>query len=224
MPKPRLQPLMRHPVLLLATVATATLAPASDLFDGFTAGWRTHWREQNLFTRPTLYAAASDEGQTVLHARSDAANAGLVRELGLNAPTRARLGWRWKIKEPLTANRAERTRGGDDYAARVLVVFESSVLPFQTRAINYVWAAYEPAGTIFASPYSSNVAMLVLRSGDREAGRWLREERDVLADYRAFFGEPPRRISAVAVMVDTDNTGLAAEAWFDDLRLDTAHP
>ena len=211
-------------MILLPITTVALGAPPADLFDGFAPGWRAHWQEQRLFSRPTHYEPVRDGEQLVLHARSHAANAGLLRELGLNAPNRAKLGWRWKIKDPLTANRVERNRTGDDYAARVLVVFETSVLPLQTRAINYVWSAHEPAGTVFASPYSAKVAMVVLRSGDREAGRWVSEERDVLADYRAFFGELPREISAVAVMVDTDNTGLAAEAWFADLRLDTTKP
>ena len=215
---------MLHPALLLA-VATATATPATpDLFDGFAAGWRAHWREQRLFARPTLYAPMEDGGRLVLHARSEAANAGLLREVRVAAPARAQLGWRWKISRPLTANPGERTRAGDDYAARVFVVLETSLVPLRTRAINYVWSAREPAGAVFANPYSSQVAMIVLRSGGADAGAWRTEHRDVLADYRAFFGEPPREITAVAVMADTDNTGLAAEAWFADLRLATTPP
>lgn len=207
----------------LAAGTTATLAQP-DLFDGFNPGWREHWREQRLFTRPTLYAPVREDGGLVLHASSNAANSGLVREINLKEPTLARLSWRWKVKASLQANSGERTRAGDDYAARVLVVFETSVIPLQTRAINYVWAAHEPAGVVFASPYSSRVAMIVLRSGDREADTWQSEQRDVLTDYRSFFGEPPRTITAVAVMVDTDNTNLAAEARFAKLRLESAPP
>jgi Protein of unknown function (DUF3047) len=103
-------------------------------------------------------------------------------------------------------------------------VFETSVLPRQTRAINYVWSSHQPVGAVYPSPYTGNVAMIVLRSGAAEAGAWQGESRDVLADYRAFFGGPPRELSAVAVLVDTDNTGLSAEAWFADLRLDAAKP
>ncbi len=219
-----LKHLMPNPVLLLATIAITTASPAPDLFDGFKDDWRKHWREQRLFARSTHYEAIREDGQPVLHARSDRANSGLLRQLNLPAPAHARLAWCWKIRHPLTANRAERTRGGDDYAARVFVVFETSVLPRQTRAINYVWSSHQPVGAVYPSPYTGNVAMIVLRSGAAEAGAWQGESRDVLADYRAFFGGPPRELSAVAVLVDTDNTGLSAEAWFADLRLDAAKP
>lgn len=215
---------MPNPVLLLATIAVTSLPSAPDLFEGFKEGWREQWREQQLFAKPTRYEAVRENGRPILRARSDGANSGLLRQLKLTAPAHAKLHWRWKIRHALTANRAELTRGGDDYAARVFVVFETSVLPLQTRAINYVWSAHQPVGAVYPSPYTGNVAMIVLRSGETEAGAWQSEIRDVLADYRAFFGEPPREISAVAVLVDTDNTGLNAEAWFDDLRLDTAQP
>lgn len=196
-------------------------AETSWLFDGFSPGWRAEWREQRLFAKPTRYDVVTEAGQPVLHAVSRAANAGLLREVTRLAPAEARLRWRWKVRASLAANTRERERAGDDYAARVFVVFENSINPFRTRAINYVWAASEKTGSVFASPYAKNVAIIVLRSGDAEAGAWQAEQRDVLADYRAFFGAPPTKISAVAVSADTDNTESTAEAWFSDLVLET---
>lgn len=191
------------------------------MFDDFAPGWRELWREQNLFARPTRYEVALVAGRPVLHAISRSANAGLVREVPRIAPAEARLQWRWKVRASLAGNARERERAGDDYAARVFVIFETSLNPLRTRAINYVWAATEKPGAIFGSPYTKNVAIVVLRSGDAEAGRWHDEQRDVRADYVAFFGEPPRRISAVAVSADTDNTQSEADAWFSDLVLET---
>ena len=199
-------------------IATAQAAP--DLFDGFAPGWRERWRQESFFTKPTVYDVATDAGRPVLHAMSRAAHAGLVRRVEITAPAVAQLSWRWKVRRALANEKDERMRAGDDYAARVFVVFEESVVPLRTRALNYVWAAREPMGAFFPSPYSKNVGMCVVRSGDADAGAWREESRDVLADYRKFFGEPPSRISAVAVLVDTDNTGLEAEAWFADLRLE----
>lgn len=193
----------------------------ADLFDGFSEGWRVHWREQSFLTKPTRYEVVRDGGVPVLHATARDSNAGLHRVCEVNTPTRALLSWRWKIAAPLNGNTRERERAGDDFAARVFVVFEQSVIPLRTRAINYVWAAHEPVGALFPNPYTKNVAMFVVRSGSAEAGRWHHEERDVLADYRRHFGEMPTRITAVAVLVDTDNTGREAEAWFADLKLAT---
>lgn len=210
-------------IIRICLLAPVALSAAPDLFDGLSGDWRRHWREERFFTKPTDYTVeAGEAGRPGLHARSAAANAGLVRKIEVVAPTAAVLRWRWKVAAPLTGNTAERTRAGDDYAARVFVVFETSVWPLRTRAINYVWAGHEPAGAVFPSPYTRNVGMIVVRSGDGDAGVWREERRDVWADYKKFFGEEPTRISAVAVLVDTDNTGLAAEAWFADLSLEAS--
>ena len=203
----------------------AALGAGVDLFDGFAAGWRDRWKAESFFSRATAYDVVADEtGRPVLHAISRRAHGGLVRRVEIRDPAVATLRWRWKIRSALPARAAERSRGGDDYAARVFVVFETSAIPLRTRAINYVWAAREPVGAVFPSPYSSKVGLRVLRTGNASAGQWVEETRDILADYRAFFGEAPSRISAVAVLVDTDNTGVEAEAWFADLVLDSTPP
>jgi hypothetical protein len=62
--------------------------------------------------------------------------------------------------------------------------------------------------------------MIAVQSGPARAGEWLTERRDILADFRRAFGEEPPRIGAIAIMTDTDNTGAAATAWYDDLRLE----
>ncbi len=72
---------------------------------------------------------------------------------------------------------------------------------------------------MYPSPYSSNIATVVLRSGDRDAGQWVNEERDFIKDFERFFGETPEMVTALALMVDTDNTGARGRAWFDDLEL-----
>jgi len=209
-------------IALLGLLGAVSGSGAADLFDGFKDGWRQGWREEQLSSRPTIYTVTVGEaGRPVLRANSRSAHAGLLRPLALASPAKATLRWRWKVRGSLTGNDRERTRGGDDYAARIMVIFETSTWPLRTRALNYVWAAHESVGAIFPSPYTRNVGMIVVRSGEAEAGIWQQESRDVLADYRSFFGEPATRISAVAVLVDTDNTGRTAEAWFADLNLES---
>jgi hypothetical protein len=188
-----------------------------DLFDGFGPHWRREWREQRVLGRSTVFRLVDDGGCSVLQAESRRANSGLLRELAIERPESASLRWRWKVRQPLVANMEERRRRGDDFAARVAVVFETSINPLRTRAINYVWAAHLPVGECFPSPYTDNVAMIVLQSGIDSGGVWREETRDLLADYRRSFGRDPERIRAVGLMSDTDNTGMEAEAWFADL-------
>jgi len=220
-PPPPLMGMLRLAAVMLATVLGSPAVMGADLFEGFAPGWREHWQEKSLFTRPTIYRAVTDGDRLVLHASSQQAHAGLLRQIDIPAPESARLRWSWKVRQALDAAADERSRAGDDFTARVFVVFETSFIPLRTRAINYVWASREPVGAIFPSPYTANVAMFVVRSGNVDAGRWCDESRDVLADYRKFFGRSPEKISAVAVLVDTDNTGREAEAWFAGLSLET---
>lgn len=207
--------------LVIGALCAETANEPRQLFDQFGTGWRDQWQEHRYFTRPTRYEVTKDEGRLVLHATSESAHMALVRPCELTNPSRARLSWEWKISTPLAANLVEQTRSGDDFAARICVVFDRSLIPLRTKSINYVWSAHLPVGTVYPSPYSRNVGMIVLRSGNADAGRWQRESRDVVADYSNYFGHAPPQISAFAVLVDTDNTGLKTEAWFTDLTLTT---
>lgn len=204
--------------LLIATTGTAE---NHDLFNGFAPDWRDSWKEQSLFSKPTVYRTIQDSGRPVLHASSESANSGLLRKMTLYPEdTSLRLRWRWKIKQSLKFSSSEQTRSGDDYTARVCVIFEESIIPLRTRSLHYVWSAREPAGAIYPSPYSRQVGMLVMRSGETQAGQWLNEERDLIADYQRYFGRSPQRISAIGIVVDTDNTQTRGEAWFSDLVLE----
>lgn len=55
-------------------------------------------------------------------------------------------------------------------------------------------------------------ALVVVRVGVDPLGQWVEERRNVVADYRAAFGEDPPGVSALAIMTDTDNTDEMALA------------
>ena len=65
--------------------------------------------------------------------------------------------------------------------------------------------------------------MVAVKSGPGAAGQWHTERRNVLADYRAAFGEDPPPVNGVAIMTDTDNTDGAATAYYGNIvfRSDT---
>ena len=116
------------------------------------------------------------------------------------------LNWTWKIDNVLTGV-DERTRAGDDYAARVYVVFSGGLAFWRTRAINYVWSINQPVGSSWPSAYADNVHMIAVQSGLKQAGQWVNEQRNIRIDYQHIFGEKTRKIDAVAIMNDTDNSG-----------------
>lgn len=202
-------------------VRAAPFAAADTLrpFANFEPGWDARWEHRHFDRSPTRYTVVNENGRSILEARSEASASGLWCMFDLKPVPGIEVAWRWRVEGSLSGNRAEREKRGDDFAARVFVVFEPSWLRWRTRALCYVWAAQEPVGSLFGNPYAGSVRTIVLRSGDGDAHRWVMERRAVYADYVRAFGEEPRRISGVAVMVDTDDTGGAAVARFDSLTV-----
>ena len=186
------------------------------LLEDFEQGLGPQWTEKS-FKGHTVYSVVADGGGRVLRAESRNAASGLVLEKAFDLKRYPRLAWRWKVENILQKG-DERSKAGDDYAARVYVIFPHWFAP-KTRSINYIWANKLPKGEFVPNPFFSNAVMLAVRSGPERVGEWLSEERDVAADYRRIFGEPPPLAGAVAIMTDTDNTGGAAVAYYDDLRL-----
>jgi hypothetical protein len=101
-------------------------------------------------------------------------------------------------------------------------MFDGEPFDRGTQALMYVWARGEPIGASYRSPYNDNVATVVLRNESATRRRWFVETRDVVDDFKRVFGKEPVRVTAVAIMVDTDNTDSRAVTWFDDLTLQPA--
>ena len=179
--------------------------------DGRLDGWTPR-----SFVGETQYELTGDPGGRVLHARSNATASGLYHKVRVDLTKTPILRWSWRISLPLDID-DERQRQGDDFPARVYVVFAESPLLWRTRAINYVWSGRQPVDAAWPNPFTDKAWMIAVRSGAVGAGRWARESRNVLDDYRRVFGDDPSDVSAVAVMSDSDNSGLATEAWFGDI-------
>ena len=131
---------------------------------------------------------------------------------------------------------------GDDYPARLYVAFaytpENATLWEKSKygairlaygkyppksALNYVWDSKLPKGTHLDNPYTDRTKTVVIESGLENIGRWVSEERNVLEDYKKLFGSTPPKISFIAIMTDTDNTGESAIAYFDDIIFKTVN-
>lgn len=177
-------------------------------------GW-----ESKTFKGQTSYQLVEDGGRTVLRAQARGTASGLVKKISFE-PTQYRyLKWSWKIEKTI-ANGDETTKRGDDYAARVYVIFPGRFF-WQTRALNYIWANRLPREEFVPNAFTSNAMMLAVESGSARSGQWLSVERDILADYRRVFGEDPPKAGGVAIMTDSDNTGSEATAWYGDITLAT---
>jgi hypothetical protein len=186
-----------------------------DRFDEGLLAW-----EVKKFSGETIYAVQIDgNGNSVLSARSKASASGLLKHIEFDPEKYPVLTWRWKIARTLSKGDA-RSKQGDDYAARIYVIFPHWIKPL-SRTINYIWANRLPVEEAVSSPYLSRDMMLAVESGDNKAGQWVSEERNLVADFRRLFGVNPPMGGGIAIMTDTDGTKEEAQAWYDDLIL---HP
>lgn len=196
---------------VMAGAGAAAAERVEILRDGDVAGW-----EEKVFKGRTRYETVRRDGRTVVRATSRGTASGLFLKRRIDLESTPILRWTWRVDGTL-GDVDERTRAGDDYAARVYVIRSHPVFAWRTRAVNYVWASRQAAGATWPNAYTDASRNIAVRSGDARARRWVEERRDVRADFRELFGESVRYVDAVAIMTDTDNTGAAAVAYYGDI-------
>lgn len=204
--------------VLIVTLSSAIASQRERLLDDYRnglVGWET-----KSFVGQTHYTVEQEGAQFHIHAESKASASGLFHSVDYDPKEQPILKWRWKIAHPI-AKGDERSKSGDDYAARVYVVFPS-LLFWKTTALNYIWANRLPKGAIIANVYTANAMMIAVESGPARADQWISEERNVYEDYKRAFGSEPPRAGAIAIMTDTDNTGEAASAWYGPISISAA--
>ena len=210
-------------VALLLIVSIISLTPSAHADEiqvsRFASEGLKGW-ESKSFKGTTSYTIVQEDGRTILKANARAAASGLSKKIKFNPSSYRYLKWSWKISD-LVAGGNEKTKQGDDYAARIYVVFPGRFF-WQMRALNYIWANKLPRGEFVPNAFTSNAMLIAVESGPSKAGQWVTEERDILADFRRVFGEDPPEAGAIAIMTDTDNTGAEATAWYGDITLSTS--
>lgn len=210
--------------LLLAALAASLAAPlanADSVVARFSAGDLNGWQGKS-FQGETTYTPGRIDGRGGLHAEAKGTASGLFREQRIDLTQTPVIAWDWRVDALPQHGPQERSKAGDDFAARVYVVISGGLAFWKTRTLVYVWAAREPVGAHWDNPFTANAKMLVLRSGAPGLHRWQHESRNLAADLRTAFGEDIPAIDAVAIMTDMDNSGQAAEAWYGDIEFRAA--
>ena len=72
-------------------------------------------------------------------------------------------------------------------------------------------------GQLIPAAVGDHIQMIVVESGADHLNRWRPVRRNIAEDYRRAFGNEPPRITGVAIMTDSDNTGESATAWYGDI-------
>lgn len=193
------------------TLSAAGSSPREQVLDDYKNGLAAGW-ETKSFAGHTQYTAEHDDKQFYIKATSSAAASGLLYKIAYEARDQPILRWNWKIERTL-AKGDERTKAGDDYAARIYVVFPSFLF-WNTKVLNYVWANKLPKGEALPSAFTDNSMVIAVESGNGRAGQWQSVERNIYKDFKKYFKTEPPEVGAIAIMTDTDNTGESATAWY----------
>jgi hypothetical protein len=224
---------------MLATLwLAATMVVPSDDVPLPAPGGR-QWRPLTFrnVPRATTYEPVMVDGEAAVRAVSECSASALYLPMSrdVDLADTPRLSWRWKIDRGLPIP-DERVKRGDDFAARVYLVFEFDAarasLAARLRhrlaeglygervpgaAINYVWASREPAGASWDNPYAGESKMISLGRGPSSGG-WRTEDVDVADDHQRLFGSPPSRLLGVALMTDSDDSCQRADTSYAAFR------
>jgi len=212
-------------ILSLSTCSTASthpkpeLASASDINRAFPYSSLEQWQEKS-FSGTTRYELHDDDGITVLKATAINTASVLYREHTIDLSSTPWLEWSWKI-ESIYNDIDESTKAGDDFPARLYVTAKTGALPWQTLAINYVWSSNQAIDSVWANPYTSKSKMVSVQGGDSMVGQWVNQRRNIVEDFKQFFGIDVKRLSGYAVMVDGDNASQSGTAYFGNIEFVT---
>jgi hypothetical protein len=212
----RITPLTLLVVITCTLLVTITVAANENRIPGeFSEGNIAGWEEKSFEGNSQYSLVKTNIGQ-VLRASTDGNASGLFKEVSVDLIKTPWINWSWKIENTFSDNN-ERSKEGDDYAARVYIVVSGGAFFWNTKALNYVWASHEPKNSSWPNAYTGNAKMFAVRSGDIELGQWLKEKRNAREDFKKLFGEDITKIDVIAVMVDGDNTGQSATSYFGDI-------
>lgn len=193
------------------------IAEEAIVIDSFENGLKPQW-EKKEFKGQTRYTVIKGENGHVLKAESNASASALIYKYEYDLKDFPILSWKWKVENTIKKG-DETKKAGDDYAARVYVIFPHWLPPL-TKSINYIWANKLPKGQHVPNPFYSKAVMVAVESGNESIGKWITERRNVYEDYKSLFGEDPSLSGGIAIMTDTDNTGESAVAYYDDIRIE----
>lgn len=182
------------------------------------------WREK-VFSGNTQYQPML--GGSVLQAVSEESASGWVIAKRVDLLQTPMIHWRWKVDQALT-RLDERSKQGDDYAARIYLVIEKGLMGLSSQALNYVWSSSQSEGTSWDNAYAGErVKMLAVKDNEAKLGLWHDEKRNVYQDFITYFGDKGsdidnarayQYIDVIAIMTDTDNSGEQAHAFYGEIR------
>ena len=164
----------------------------------------------------TVYTVGSNENGNFLKAVADNAASGLGKEIKIDLNKTPFINITWKIEKDLPGIK-ENSKKGHDFAARVFAVKKTGSTPLSNRAINYVFSSNNDIGFSSPSPYTKKSIDNVLASTQNNLNEWVTVKANVKEDFKKFHNLDVNELDGLAIMSDTDNSGMKAIAYFQNI-------
>ncbi|HEV8342819.1 MAG TPA: DUF3047 domain-containing protein [Candidatus Binatia bacterium] len=179
-----------------------------------TRGIPGEWKGQTWGGGVYDFEIVADNGQPVLHLRSNGDSSTISRDLRglLNLNETPVLEWSWKVTTLPNGGYACQ-KSTDDEAAQVYVAWLRFPEAVRSRIIGYIWDSTAPVGTICKSEKTPTVTYIVLRSGPNRLGKRITERRNVVEDFRRIYGQAPEDATALSLSIDSDDTKSSSESF-----------
>ena len=208
----------RQPLSMYVAVTGMLLCGLAWANDDLSVSDFDNWQERS-FTGNTRYTVtAGDDQGLIVTAQTRGQASAFYRQGRVDLDTTPCLGWRWRIQET-THDLDERSKAGDDFAARVYVVKRGGLAFWRTKTINYVWSGSQTTDQRWPNAYAGdNAIMWSLNSGNNKAGEWVTHSRDIQKDWQTAFSEDIDQLDGIAIMTDGDDSDSTLTAAYADLR------
>ena len=211
-------------VALLALALIAGGAGASDgvrldNWETYPAGpldlkgtWRPYPSEQAFKHAPAI---VRDGDRPALRLKTDDEPMRIGRTVKIEPRETPWLTWEWKVMV-LPAGGDLRNERRNDQAGRVMVMFDGM------KGLLYVWDTTAPVGAESRSDGFEMFkrALIAVRSGPDQLGRWDRQRRNVYADYQRIFKGEPRTIKWIGLESHSNDTHTRTEVLFGTVRFE----
>jgi len=209
------------PASIMADNPVMRMEECEILIDDFADGIDPRWSSKS-FKGITDYTWTREKDRAFIRANSSGTASGLYYKIEYDPQQYPYITWQWKVDNIIASGDAT-SKSGDDYGARVYVVFPAFFF-WNTRAINYIWANKLPKEEMIPNSYASNSIMISVESGRAETGKWITETRNIYEDYRRIFDSDPPKVGAIAIMTDSDNTGESVSADYGPIAVCSRDP
>jgi len=164
----------------------------------------------------TTWALGSNENGNFIKAEAEGKGSGLGKELVIDLAKTPFINITWKVEKDLSGI-VENSKKGHDYAARVFVIKKTGSTALSNRAINYVFSSNNSVNDNWPSPYTKKSIDYVLSTTKNGINEWVTVKANVKEHFKKFHNLDVEKLTAVAIMTDTDNSKLKAISYYQNI-------